>query len=281
MSDLETAQAAGDEPPKQLASRRWSVLGGICIATMFIAAAEHAHKMDHGVALSPSGQENSTPQLFRGSFQRNVGASPDDKMKLEPIDEVAYISGEQHVTNDVFKQQAVEDKALKVAFKHAREKMTAVLEAAIEKQENKEKAMAVDAERKKHWVGLDTIADQMQSLYKDIYHSHLLMYKFNKLGDKVRDLEDAVCDGHPCKHWHELLHKTQESAKELEDQVNDLNQAHKEDAELYRGRDETYKQNKAAAAGKINEQEKVFMCMGDIGYHSTFTLILQPTSCIS
>ena len=40
----------------------------------------------------------------------------------------SYIAGEQHVMNDLFKQQKIEDDAVKSAFYHSRAKMARILE---------------------------------------------------------------------------------------------------------------------------------------------------------
>lgn len=78
----------------------------------------------------------------------------------------AYISGEQHVLNDVFRQIGTEDAAVRTAFQHARDKMSSILEAAIEKQEEQEKTAAVDAELKKHWIKPGRVDDEMRGIYK-------------------------------------------------------------------------------------------------------------------
>jgi hypothetical protein len=78
----------------------------------------------------------------------------------------AYIAGEQHVINDVFRQIGTEDAAVRTAFQDARDKMSNILEAAIEKQEEQEKTAAVDAERKKHWIKPERVDDEMRGIYK-------------------------------------------------------------------------------------------------------------------
>ena len=90
------------------------------------------------------------------------------------------------------------------------------VELERENAEKKEKAAAVEAERRKHWVLPERVDDEMKSLYSNVYHSHQLMYNFNKLGQEVRKVEDKICGGHPCKHWHEMLDKTQAKAQDLE-----------------------------------------------------------------
>ena len=126
--------------------RRWSALSGFLAVAMCIGVAEHVHSTGAGVivALAPT---KVASQLFRGSFQRAEGVVPKDYDEVK-LDESSYIAGEQHVMNDLFKQQETEDSAVKTAFYDAREKMTRVLQAAIEKQEELEKFVAVEAERR-------------------------------------------------------------------------------------------------------------------------------------
>ena len=88
----------------------------------------------------------------------------------------------------------------------------------------------------------------MKGLYKDIYHTHMLMSNFDKLDNKVspfnyfdsavsglyasnseslrlqrvkqvRAVEDSICDGHPCEHWHSLLDKTEAKVKDLKERL--------------------------------------------------------------
>jgi len=125
--------------------RRWSALSGFLAAAVCIGVAVQVHSTGAGVvvALAPT---KVASQLFRGSFQRAEGVVPKDyDVKL---DESSYIAGEQHVMNDLFEQQETEDSAVKTAFYDAREKMTRVLQAAIEKQEELEKFVAVEAEHR-------------------------------------------------------------------------------------------------------------------------------------
>ena len=201
------------QPP----SRRMSAVGGVLAAAMLAVVAWHANCSRSAVALaSGPAQASTTNQLVRGAFQRADGTKPVKWEEDKQIDEASYVAGEQHVMNDVFKQQKFEDAAVKSAFYNAREKMSRILEASIERQEKKEKAAAVEAERRKHWVLPERVDDEMKSLYSNVYHSHQLMYNFNKLGQEVRKVEDKICGGHPCKHWHEMLDKTQAKAQDLE-----------------------------------------------------------------
>ena len=68
--------------------------------------------------------------------------------------------------NDVFKQTSAEDAAVKTAFYDARDRMSRILEAAIETQEQQEKTDAVDAERRKHWVKPERVDNEMRGIYK-------------------------------------------------------------------------------------------------------------------
>jgi len=245
--------------PQLSSRRRWSAIGGVIAAAMFIGVAVHVHSMSSDVALASTvaarAKASGASQLFRGSFQRAAGVTPKDYNDVK-IDEASYISGEQHVMNDLFKQQKAEDSAVKNAFYHARDKMSRVLEASIEKQEEREKFLAVEVERRKHWVLPERVDSEIKSMYKDIYHSHLLMNNFNKLGEKVRDVEDAICDGRPCKHWHNLLDSTQTKVKDLEHRLAHENEAHTLDLKEFRGRDNAMDESKARAIKDISNSGK-------------------------
>ena len=189
---------------------RWPAVAAVALAALFLALAAHAH------SARPAALAAATNTLVRGAFQRAEAEERVHWTRKENIDEPSYVAGEQHVMHDVFKQQTVEDAAVKEAFYNARDKMSRILEATIERQEAREEVAAVDAERRKHWVQPKRVEGEMRNMYSDIYHSHQLMYNFNKLGEEVRGVEDKICDGHPCKHWHALLDKTQAKAQDLE-----------------------------------------------------------------
>ena len=77
--------------------------------------------------------------------------------------------------NDVFRQQHTEDQAVRTAFYNARDKMSKVLEAAIERQEEREKYLAVEHERESHWVTPQRIDREMKYLYK-VHYLRLYVY---------------------------------------------------------------------------------------------------------
>ena len=228
----------GDEAREQLVSRRrWSCFGTACVAALFLVAAVHSHRASTSAAALAASAAAQAPtqhaqQLIHGSFRRaepEVKPTDYDGMSDVKMDQTAFVEGEQHVLNDLFKHIKVEDTAIKRAFRDARARMARVLQASIEKQETAEKDAAVLEERRKHLVQPESVDDRMRDLYRSVYHSHLLMRNFSRLGDQVRGVEDAVCDGHPCKHWRNVLDKTQTTVSDLETRIKEIRAAQEED----------------------------------------------------